>query len=504
MRSLPPILFCLLAGTVFADSNSDWEWVKEGSRVQEDQSFGHQNEIWSQDHSHITGWKLSGENGHSPDVFSDRIMLTPPSPGNRRAAMWAERPENNDDWNAEFEFRATGQERGSGNLQLWYAKDGSNQVDLSSIYTVGKFDGLAVVISQYGGRGGSVRGFLNDGTISMKHHHGVDRLAFGHCDFSYRNLGRFAHIGMKQTPTSFEVTVDHKPCFTTDRVSTLADFQNRMLTYDQIKLPSGYYFGITAASAENPDSFETKGFIVSSKATRTNEGVRDPHRRPYSTHPEETPNRQNWYWISEQEHIKDQPASTYKTDETRFQDLHDRISMLSHALDVLYQDLSTLRSEQQVQYDEIMHWLSPAHDHAEASRRVLGEMERMVKDIRNDVQSKDYRETLNQLHNIMKEGHATIATSSKLSVSVCDEMITNCAQLSTAAGVIASSSSSLLPHRLDYSQAMLFTGGELIRGRRSTCDSGIGFYDVRDGSELEIMLLAASKHKTRRMVFESP
>jgi len=68
-----------------------------------------------------------------------------------------------------------------------------------------------------------------------------------------------------------------------------------------------------------------------------------------------------------------------------------------------------------------MHWLSPAHDHAEASRRVLGEMERMVKDIRNDIQSKDYRETLNQLHNIMKEGHATIATSSKLSISVCDE-----------------------------------------------------------------------------------
>jgi len=120
--------------------------------------------------------------------------------------------------------------------------------------------------------------------------------------------------------------------------------------------------------------------------------------------------------------------------------LHDRITVLSHALDILYQDLSTLRNEQQAQHSEIMHLLSPAHDHAEASRRVLSEMERMVKDIKNDVQSKDYREHLNQLHNIMQEGHATIATSSKLFVSIIDERLTDCSQLSTVAGAIASSS----------------------------------------------------------------
>lgn len=113
-----------------------------------------------------------------------------------------------------------------------------------------------------------------------------------------------------------------------------------------------------------------------------------------------------------------QPASNYRTDEARFQDLHDRITVLSRALDVLYQDLSTLRSEQQHQYDEIMHWLSPTHDHAEASRRVLSEMERMVKDIKNDVESKDYREHLNQLHSIVKEGHATIASSSEYHLPV--------------------------------------------------------------------------------------
>lgn len=43
-------------------------------------------------------------------------------------------------------------ERGGGNLQLWYAKDGQQKIGSSSIYTVGPFDGFALVIDTHGGR----------------------------------------------------------------------------------------------------------------------------------------------------------------------------------------------------------------------------------------------------------------------------------------------------------------------------------------------------------------
>lgn len=56
------------------------------------------------------------------------------------------------DWSADVEFRATGPERGGGNLQIWYAKDGQAVVGTSSIYTVQKFEGLVLVIDTYGGR----------------------------------------------------------------------------------------------------------------------------------------------------------------------------------------------------------------------------------------------------------------------------------------------------------------------------------------------------------------
>ena len=56
------------------------------------------------------------------------------------------------EWVAELEFRATGPERGGGNLQLWYAKDGQMNIGTSSVYTVGNFDGMVLVIDSYGGK----------------------------------------------------------------------------------------------------------------------------------------------------------------------------------------------------------------------------------------------------------------------------------------------------------------------------------------------------------------
>lgn len=62
---------------------------------------------------------------------------------------------------------------------------------------------------------------MNDGSIDYKNHHSVDSLAFGHCDLAYRNLGRPSSIQIKQEANSFEVVVDHRQCFFTDKVRFL-------------------------------------------------------------------------------------------------------------------------------------------------------------------------------------------------------------------------------------------------------------------------------------------
>ena len=67
---------------------------------------------------------------------------------------------------------------------------------------------------------------MNDGTLDYKNYHSVDSLAFGHCDYSYRNLGRPTKLQIKQEGDIFEIIVDNKLCFSTDKVFlTIAERQ---------------------------------------------------------------------------------------------------------------------------------------------------------------------------------------------------------------------------------------------------------------------------------------
>ena len=63
---------------------------------------------------------------------------------------------------------------------------------------------------------------MNDGTLDYKNYHSVDSLAFGHCDYSYRNLGRPTKLQIKQEGSVFEILVDNKLCFSTDKVYFIA------------------------------------------------------------------------------------------------------------------------------------------------------------------------------------------------------------------------------------------------------------------------------------------
>lgn len=198
------LLLSLIASTAHAQS------------VIEDLSFGHTTPL-STNGQQIHGWHV-GFAGPAPPILSDRIILTPPHPGHMRAGLWAESPMTTDSFTADFNFRASGPERGSGNLQIWYTKESTPASELRSVYTVDRFEGLAINIDQYAGSGGSIRGFLNDGTVDYKSHHNVDSLAFGHCYYSYRNLGRWSNIKVKSDAQGLEVMMDDRTCFKSNMV----------------------------------------------------------------------------------------------------------------------------------------------------------------------------------------------------------------------------------------------------------------------------------------------
>ena len=342
-------------------------------------SFGH-NGWLSPNGRALPGWTLSGEN-HQVQLLSDRIILTPPVPGSARGAIWSDNAVSTETWTAELEFRASGQDQGTGNLNVWLAKD-KNAISANSVYTVENFDGLVLVVDQYGGTGGKVRGFLNDGSRNYKATSNPESLAFGHCDYSYRNLGRPSRIRIV-SDNGLAVYVDDRECFRTDRIN----------------LPSGYYFGITAATGENPDSFEVNKFVVSS--------VSHPHDPAPRQGAPPTLERLDRFPGSP-EAVPDKPAEEIKSQEDQFADLHNRLQGMTHQVANIFAEFDLLSRKIEDQHQRLMNAIPASANVAgsgqqisvgaieDLKRRIDG-VQQTVQQIERDIHGKDYRQHLNDL-----------------------------------------------------------------------------------------------------------
>jgi mannose-binding lectin 1 len=330
----------------------------------------------------LPGWSVSSQ-GHAPQLLSDRIILTPPVPANTRGALWAENQLTSAEWMADFEFRANGQDQGSGNLQLWLVKD-RNQVAQHSIYSVEQFDGLAIVIDQYGNRGGSIRGFLNDGGQNYKSHTNLESLAFGHCDYSYRNLGRPSKVKIS-SGHGLTVTVDDKQCFSTDRIT----------------LPSGYHFGITAATADNPDSFEIYKFAVStgSPGQGSHTGPPVQNQKPAASY-----DKLSHQLPNAPELLPDVLADSIKSQNEQFADLHNRLQGLTHQIADMYSLFEVMGRKIDTRHQELAQSIVQHGVPRETIDRVdrrIEELEKTTQRILRDVESKDYRLHLTELQQKM-------------------------------------------------------------------------------------------------------
>ncbi|OQE44312.1 hypothetical protein PENCOP_c002G05574 [Penicillium coprophilum] len=360
------------------------------SQIIDSSSFGTAQTI-SPNRDSIPGWAIGGE-GHEPSVLSNKLILTPPYPGNTRGSVWAQSPVSQSEWSAEFQFRASGPERAGGILQLWYTKDGQSRIGTSSIYTVGQFDGFALVIDTHGGSGGSVRGFLNDGTIDYKSHNSPDSLAFGHCNYFYRNLGRPSIVKIKQTSSIFEVTIDDKLCFSTNKVS----------------LPAGNTFGITAATPENPDSFEIFKFILESAAGQgstisSNQGS-TPQQPIVNQIPDQPP----------QPIINSGTEMSMNGLAAQIADLSGRIQLAGKATNLILQEIRNQAQKADERHAELVQ-KSLAQDRqlAQFDSR-LSRVEQVLQTVQSDLksvasQSKDYSGRFNQLHETLRSSHLSLS-----------------------------------------------------------------------------------------------
>lgn len=354
-----------------------WAAAALAQDVVEDMSFGHKQGI-SPNSFAIPGWAMLGE-GHVPQLLSDKVILTPPYGGHKRGALWTEHKNSLENWLVDFKFRAGAVDRGSGNLQLWYANNGEKSISTSSIYTVGRWEGLAIVVDTVDGVQ-KVRGFLNDGSIEYKSHQNVDGLAFGHCDYVYRNLGRPSEINVKATRNGLEVRVDGRTCFATDKVN----------------LPTDYVFGMTAASADPPDSFEVFAFTVSSTPAPEQEHS-EQHQSPPST-------RGNAAGMSQ---MDDPPASHYGSPDTQFAELNNRLNLISKAITNLFTEITRHTAAEEARYKEILARMPNSQMMGSLDSRVAN-LDRLVSDLNRELKSSDHKAQFSKLSQQIAQTHVGV------------------------------------------------------------------------------------------------
>ncbi|TFA97953.1 Protein EMP47 [Trichoderma ghanense] len=327
-------------------------------------SFGYAGRISPADNpGHIPNFVISGQPS-MPEILSSKVILTPVAPGNARGAIWSEQPLIHSNWIVDVDFRASGPDRAGGNLNIWLARDGKN-LGTKSVYNAGRFEGLVLVIDSHGGQGGMLRGFLNDGSTDYSQHHNVDKLAFGHCQYSYRNLGRPSQVKMRQTATSFRVQIDGKTCFETSRVS----------------LPAGYHVGISASTPDSPDSFEIFKMVVMSdqsshdvKAGTTNDNNENKDSRDsgngnsggskftYTSRQQQQPGgSKNQPSDDSWEEIADQDADVFQTSKAQFQDLHNRLQGTNHQLASVFRSVSRHHQMDEQRHAEVKELFASLH-----------------------------------------------------------------------------------------------------------------------------------------------
>jgi len=330
-------------------------------------SFGQDDRI-SPDNNHIPSWQLSGE-GHHPQILSDRIILTPPAPGHARGALWTDHVNNDEGWHVDIVFRASGQDRGTGNFQIWYIKDGQSVAGSNSVYTVPHFQGLVLTVDQHGGKGGMLRGFLNDGNTNYKDHHMVDSLAFGSCDFNYRNLGKSSKITVEQNGSGLHVKIDDQSCFSSDKIT----------------LPTGYHFGLTAATSDNPDSFEVNSFIK---------------RRTIISHPSSFSGGSEQHHLpNAPEQLADRDAESIKLQAEQFADIHNRVQSMSHQINDMFVEFEKIHQLLEKTQEKIIEKIPRSNEESlSALSRRLDNIERQLTTVQKDVAGRDYGKHLDDLH----------------------------------------------------------------------------------------------------------
>ena len=166
----------------------------------------------------------------------------------------------------------------------------------------------------------------------------------------------------------------------------------------QIKLPSDYYFGITAASADTPDTFEVYKFVTTTSSSVARE---EPRRNQPPPPGQQDQQYQQPPAYQQAQQPADTQASQYASQSAQFEDLHNRLQTMAHAIENIQQAVSKLTGDSEGRHREISRNVMSADQ--------LNAMDTRIQGIEKTV--RDYQKEFSSLQAIFKDSHGNLMQS---------------------------------------------------------------------------------------------
>ena len=163
-------------------------------------------------------------------------------------------------------------------------------------------------------------------------------------------------------------------------------------------LPNHYFFGITADTQETPDSVEIFKFIT--QDTPTAAQIPAHNEQQQQLHHEED---EHWEYESDgMPQIHDTIASSIRDQQAQFADLHDRLQVITHAIDNLFKDLTRHGSRVTTRMEDLNAQLAKIQHITQLESRI-GELENKIQQMRGE--QKDWTGHFQQIENSLKTRH---------------------------------------------------------------------------------------------------
>lgn len=109
--------------------------------------------------------------------------------------------------------------------------------------------------------------------------------------------------------------------------------------------------------------------------------------------------------------LEDVLAGNIRSQQDQFADLHNRIQIINNRVYDIYELVEKMHQENEQRFNDLMHRVVPIDDRSAATIRNVEKVERTTMEILRDLESKDFKDMMNQVHRAIENSQEGLSRS---------------------------------------------------------------------------------------------